>query len=178
MVVKFYVVRIDRVFTDETPFDAWLSMLPLDDKCDVLAHKYRRDRERVLVSRLLQIAVIAAYTGVSAQDVCIVREPGAKPCAQSSTYIDYNVSHHGPWVVLACATIPTAIVGVDIVSKKEPAPLGFTPETWCRTEAYLKALGLGLSGLGFMHVPPFGKKWQEAMLYLDAEYMAIVVLGC
>ena len=166
-----YATRVDRVITFNTPFHTWLSLLQLDQINDILQFIHQDDQERALVSRLLQIAVVSAHTGVSPSHVRIERKPGAKPRAISRKYIDYNVSHHGPWVFIACCTIPNVIVGVDVVSKKESAPIGYTPESWCRTEACLKALGLGLRGLGM----ELSNDWSERQIELDGDHVAVVV---
>lgn len=167
-----YATRIDRVITKDTPFYSWLSLLPLDQINDVLQFVRKDDQSRALVSRLLQIAVVSTHTGVPPEKVYIYREPGAKPRAISPKYIDYNVSHHGPWVLIACCTTPGVIVGVDVVSKKESAPLGYTPESWCKTEACLKALGLGVRGLG---LKVMSHDWSERLLELDGDHIAVVV---
>lgn len=173
--IHVYATRTDRVVTADAPFEAWLSLLPPQQTHEVMQYVHQPDKERALVSRLLQIAVVSAHTGVPPADVRIIRSPGAKPRAVSRKYIDYNVSHHGPWVIVACSTRPSTIVGVDVVSKNEPVPRGYSPLSWCRAEAYLKALGVGLGGMGKEPVPPHESGWLERAIELDADHAAIVV---
>lgn len=124
--------------------------------------------------------VLSGYTRTLPQEVEIVRAPRGKPMlAPPSAEVHFNVSHSGNWGLIAVALFA---VGVDVeqVRPKRAAPAlanrfltqgerellkqreATSGETaffmiWTRKEAYLKAVGFGLSG-PFSHVDSSGSR--------------------
>ena len=86
--------------------------------------KYYREKDRklALASQLLQRAVASWTFGLSFMELPLKRTSHGRPycpIASSSSFPswDYNVSHHGEWVVIG--TEPVAAIGVDVVDLEE-----------------------------------------------------------
>ncbi|KAL2633491.1 hypothetical protein R1flu_004970 [Riccia fluitans] len=164
----------------ESQFSAFLDLLPASDRPQVLRYFKFEDRKKALVSRLLQRKLIRSRFNIDYHDVNIERTIEGKPYLANSIdgsefpSFNFNVSHHGKFVVLASE--PLCIVGVDVmnhemVRKEEPATFfkafqncftklewdmlwsaGPAPgplyeqfyRLWCLKEAYIKAVGIGL----------------------------------
>jgi 4'-phosphopantetheinyl transferase len=112
---------------------------------DVLRHRY-------VVAHAVTRELLAPYTGTAAADLVFARGPRGKP---SVAGIEHNLSHCDDLVLLAVARVP---VGVDVervdvrrdevalsrvVRAPDEADMPFL-RVWCRKEAYLKAIGVGL----------------------------------
>ncbi|WKX13249.1 4'-phosphopantetheinyl transferase superfamily protein [Streptomyces sp. NL15-2K] len=130
------------------------------------------DRRRYVVAHVAVRVLLGARLGVTADAVRLVREPcpscGAphgKPAVRGAD-AHFSISRSGDVVLIGIADVP---VGVDIeqvprpevvaelsssLHRKEAAELAAEPDhtkpvafarTWARKEAYLKAIGTGLS---------------------------------
>lgn len=133
---------------------------------------FEKDRLNCLLSRvLLRLALSWYYPNVDARSWCIATDNNGKPyldAAPDDHAIEFNISHSGQIVV--CAITRVGPVGIDIETAKFMNDMeGFTrrflaPEEfssvksvvfserskfffrlWTLKEAYLKAIGLGLS---------------------------------
>jgi len=198
-----------------------LNLLPQAEAQKVQRYYHDRDRRLALGSLLLQRAATSWVLGQRSTDVVIQRtQPHNKPFVDAAgTRLpgwNYNVSHHGEWVVLASE--PLGAVGTDVVDLTDrsfeamTAPqylehfrrhltptewdglVGLAPKgeaaqyraffrVWAMKEAYIKAVGLGLSfpirrlecsvldvGEGF--VSRMGKEGEEEELMMDGYSMA------
>jgi 4'-phosphopantetheinyl transferase len=158
-------------------------------------NRFRRleDANRFYTSRVVLKLLLAAYTGVAAEEIQLQRSTAGKP--EANYPVHFNISHSGNYVLLAFARQP---VGVDIEYMREDfdyAPVAaqiFHPYElaymlapgdvlkrfyllWTRKEAYLKMTGQGLNDqlaqLHTLHRP--------AVISFDVDkgYMGAVALG-
>jgi 4'-phosphopantetheinyl transferase len=134
------------------------------------SYRYARDRERFVATHARLRVVLAAYLGCRADRVQLTGEPGRKPrlLGHSSDALSFSVSHSDNLAVVAVAS--ASDVGVDIESVEQirltesllraalsggerrairALPEERQPESfyrlWTAKEAYLKAIGTGLS---------------------------------
>lgn len=131
------------------------------------AHQYRNEsaRRQFLAGRYLAKTILAAATQQTRDSIQLQLAPNGKPYLENSAW-HFNLSHSGDWV--ACALAPRAI-GIDIEARLRSiehlaiAEQHFSSEEfswlrkrqakqnqkftalWSLKEAYLKALGLGIS---------------------------------
>jgi 4'-phosphopantetheinyl transferase len=131
----------------------------------------RRDHDRYVLAHARLRQILSRYTAVDAAKLEFeVSEFGKPSLAQTTNaqQINFNVSHSGDWIMLG--VVRNARIGVDIeevkpesattevaerfFTKREIAELRALPpdqrvigffNCWTRKEAYLKALGCGLS---------------------------------
>lgn len=128
--------------------------------------------------RLAQIllADVAEKLGVEMLPAQIQRTASGRPFLPNSDW-DFNISHSGEWVALACArTAPPSVVGIDIEHPQKPRRFSellahyasaeecqtlldseHVPEfaelatrfylSWCLREAVLKSQGVGIAKL-------------------------------
>lgn len=175
-----------RVGTESITPAQWgvaLGLLPEAEALKVRRFYHDKDRRLALGSLLLQRAASSWVLGKPFGGVAIERaQPHNKPYVDATgTRLpgwNYNVSHHGEWVVLACE--PVGAVGTDVVdvtdrpfdamtateylshfqrhltpaewdgltdlaAKGEAGQYRAFHRIWAMKEAYIKALGLGLS---------------------------------
>lgn len=145
----------------------WNVMEP-EDRTAVSKYRYYDDCMRSAAGRLLARTLLAEYSELPVNQIRVRREKYGKPIMESSlgrNLIKYSVSHSGEMVVLAFTK--GGSIGIDIEEQKripeykDLASNIFAPEEssriiksknsglfytyWTAKEAYLKALGLGLS---------------------------------
>ncbi|CAM6017330.1 unnamed protein product [Sphagnum balticum] len=159
-------------------FRSCLSLLPPCERSSVLRFVNFEDQKRALLSRLLQRKLVQFVLGLNYDCIVIERTPEGKPYLNKNLNLlsnfNFNVSHHGDYVVIVSE--PMCLVGVDVMAhdtrSKDPPhkffevfSACFTPcewETilsagpeedmlfhqfyrfWCMKEAYIKAVGIGL----------------------------------
>lgn len=129
---------------------------------------FDRDRDRFLRARCALRSVLGAYLGVSPREVGLATGANGKPRLEREAGLEFNLSHSGDHGLLAVTR--DARVGVDIEElrpRDDVLPLAerlFTRAErlslcpaqsdplarqfltcWTRKEAYLKALGTGLT---------------------------------
>ena len=131
-----------------------------------------RDRQRYVLSRFALRGVLGAYCGVSASTVRLARDSNGRPYVtvpSGPRSVDFNLSHSGDLALIAVAR--GRRVGVDVERVRELAHAGLAARVfttneaevvasldpgdqlkaffryWTCKEAYLKARGVGLSGL-------------------------------
>lgn len=148
----------------------WLGLLSAEEKEGVARKRIPLDARRTLTSRACLRLLIGHYLRVPPDAIAFTANATGKPhiaAPSLSPTLEFNVSHSGDWVVLAFARgLP---VGVDVechrelefselvnsfFSPHERATWATLPpadhtraffSAWTKKEAYLKALGLGLS---------------------------------
>lgn len=148
----------------------WPALLTAEEKTAVARKRIPLDARRTLTSRACLRLLLGHYLEVPAASLEFATNAYGKPqlaIPRSAPSLEFNVSHSGDWVVIGVARgLP---LGVDVEchralefgdlvnsffsaperdawSKLPPAahaPAFFS--AWTRKEAYLKALGLGLS---------------------------------
>ena len=142
----------------------WESFLSPAERRRVHKYHFAIDRRRALASALLQYAFAYAALGIRGEDAAFDRTDAGKPflrltdgvraaLAERGLHnVNYNVSHHGAYVVLAGAC--DCIVGVDVTNALEDprqpveqffASFGayFTEEEWHAMEAAAAAAATG-----------------------------------
>ncbi|KAJ1533158.1 hypothetical protein HK096_005601 [Nowakowskiella sp. JEL0078] len=101
-------------------FSGALQLLPEAESEQVNRFKFRVDQLRALAGRLLTRHAIIKLTDLNWTDIHIQRSPEGKPFLNSRTHkVQFNLSHHGSWVVLA-AHNSEAPLGIDVCSLEEP----------------------------------------------------------
>jgi 4'-phosphopantetheinyl transferase len=137
-----------------------------DERMRATDYRRQSDRRVFVTGRAVLRLLLARYTGKRPEELVFRCNEHGKPALAGSA-IHFNVAHAGDWVVHAVAREP---VGIDIeavtdMPKRElpveelfsslereqlrelPARHGQAAffQCWVRKEAYVKALGLGLS---------------------------------
>lgn len=126
------------------------------------------DRRRYLAAHGLLRVILSGYLGVRPEDVAFTMRPGGKPQVTNPNSLRFNLSHSGALGLVAVSA--DGEVGVDIEEVREVGDIEGLAETcfspveraalsavpasqrqwaffsgWTRKEAFLKALGEGLS---------------------------------
>ena len=139
--------------------------LPAAEAARIARFRQPQDRWHRAVAVWLSHYGLEAVTGQPASRLTLVRDKKGRPGLGSTAFPgDFNISHHGRWV--ACATVPTGRVGVDIVaaedfspalidgiaSPEEKASLAkgrydpvLSAKLWAAKESYVKMCGTGRS---------------------------------
>jgi 4'-phosphopantetheinyl transferase len=132
---------------------------------------YQRDHDRYVAAHARLRQILSKYTGIDPSRLEFEISEFGKPSLHPPTnqyLINFNLSHSGDWLLLG--VVRNARIGVDIeeikaesatsevaerfFTKRENAELQSLPpdqrtiaffHCWTRKEAYLKALGCGLS---------------------------------
>lgn len=129
-------------------------------------YKFKRDKERYLISRYLLKKILSGYTDIPANNIIIKNSFYGKPEIENELKIKFNLSHSGDKIVFAF-TLNNEI-GIDIekiefsVNHMEIAENYFSEDEifllkkqkedivnnfyyiWTRKEALLKAIGVGM----------------------------------
>lgn len=154
-------------------------------------------RRRFVAARGGLRELLADHLGVGARALAIVEGPHGKPELRGGPF--FSLSHSGDLAL--CAVSATRVVGVDVEELRpvpgaeEIAHRWFTPgewsefrsapggeleraffRVWTRKEAYLKALGIGLSGLSARGEVD-GEAWEVHDLELGADHVASLVVA-
>jgi 4'-phosphopantetheinyl transferase len=160
-------VRVWRVALDQ-PSRPLLELLSTDERSRAERFVFDLDRDRFIVSRATLRRLLARSLGVVPSSITFQQGQHGKPALATFAELRFNVSHSGDRGLVALAV--GREVGVDIervrtsVNPLEIAARFFSPveraalealspadrrdaffACWTRKEAYLKALGLGLS---------------------------------
>ena len=150
----------------------WRELLSSDEQQRADRFHFARDRQYYGATRALLRSLLGAYLGASPQELCFQYSDKGKPSLTSRYHgcgVVFNVSHSGDLALLGFGAAPNAI-GVDIekirddfdtaaiarrfFSAREQGELAQLPadeqhqaffRCWTRKEAFIKALGEGLS---------------------------------
>lgn len=198
-------------------FDAHLARLTADEAARAARFHRDEDRERFVVGRSTRRLLLARRLGVDAGTLAFVEGRHGKPALRPGAHPrlpHFNSSHSGRWVLHVVADVE---VGVDVervrpdfariddflwvlspeerglvLSAPEPCRAAALATVWVRKEAYVKALGEGLSrslpDIGIVsgsHGEPVlaydrnpggtGRRWRFADLEIDDLHKACVV---
>jgi len=162
-------VHVWRIALDRGDGDSLRARLSSDELARAARFHFERDRTRFLVARAALREILAHYLGASPAEIAFVYGDHGKPAlAPPHGDLRFNLSHsHG---LALCAVTRGREVGVDVerirelddledlarsvFSARELAALHRLPEPgllagfftgWTRKEAFIKALGEGLS---------------------------------
>jgi 4'-phosphopantetheinyl transferase len=174
------------------------AMSPLLPGGDVHVWAARLEPNRFAERRAVLRTILSRYEGLDVRRLVIRVAPGGKPevvQAPDETAIEFNCSSSGELALFAVAR--GRRVGVDVervravrdplelvrslppehdrpllaVLPEKPRQKAFL-ELWTRTEAYLKACGAGLAGLG--EPPADDVTWSIRPLVLGDDYVGAV----
>lgn len=149
---------------------AMFSTLSDEERVRIGRMRTSADRARAIVGRGGLRYLAGRYLGVDPADVRLVRDSHGKPSfgCEHATRLHFNVSHSGDLALIALAwgrsvgvDVEQVRPDVDVVhtalplfSSADRGAIGRLPserrvmavyDSWTRREAYLKALGVGLS---------------------------------
>lgn len=212
--------RVWRVHVDDASAEFDKHFRNLDDAEQQRALRFRRegDRVRFVVARSSLRRLLANQLGVASRQLEFRENAFGKPfLLRPTALMHFNTSHSGEWILHALDTV--APVGVDVefvradLAKTEDFELVLSPEeflqiadlpqahrarafarAWVRKEAYVKAVGEGISrslaeiSIG---VDSAGKprllydrnparsplRWQFEEIEIDTKHVACVVYG-
>jgi 4'-phosphopantetheinyl transferase len=149
----------------------WAQMLSEDERARAARFHFERDRQRFTATRALLRMMLASYVGADPQALRFRYSDKEKPSLiseDSKNTVEFNVSHSGTTALLAFARGRALGVDVELMRRDfdhaaiaarffsedeqrqlatlEPAEryYGFF-RCWTRKEAYIKAVGTGLS---------------------------------
>jgi 4'-phosphopantetheinyl transferase len=145
------------------------SFLSEEERCRAARFRFPADRDRALVARGVSRLLLASYLSIPPAAVEFAFGAQGKPAlARSPGGIEFNVSHSGDWVLIGIGN--ECAIGVDVerirplvdldslirqfLAPGEACSIHALPQEqrleaffrcWTRKEAYVKALGSGLS---------------------------------
>jgi 4'-phosphopantetheinyl transferase len=144
------------------------ALLSADERERAARFHFERHQTLYIRAHAALRLILARYLGVAPASLCIVPDATGRPILAPAAGLHFNLSHSGDAALVAVAC--SAPVGVDIevvreiadfvaIARRHFAPaevddlLRLPPEqqrdgfyvTWTRKEAFVKALGLGLS---------------------------------
>lgn len=153
----------------EAEATAWMTSTPGETALGPTdVHVWRFNTDARITSESALREVLSGYTGTPPKEIEIVRAPRGKPMlAVPLAEIHFNASHSGEWGVVAIARVEVGVDVEQIKPQRASARLterfmtagerdllqrraesqgdaGFSM-IWSRKEAYLKAVGVGLS---------------------------------
>ncbi len=159
--VDLWLLEVDR-----EPPDSWLQLLSEDERARHDRLHFARDRRQFLAAHALLREVLALYTGQAASRLEFFRGSHGKPSLAGGPA--FNLSHSGPWCVLAVGDVPD--IGVDVEAHRPSRRFSglarqcFAPSErrafealaeaeqadhfyrlWTLKESFIKAAGKGLS---------------------------------
>jgi 4'-phosphopantetheinyl transferase len=188
-------------------------LLSTEERSRAAAFSFAADRLRFVIGRAMLRSHIAGYTGVEPGDVQFRAGPHGKPelALPSDTRMGFSVSHSGEVVLLAFAldvSVGVDVEGVrrsgaerlaerffsraerDTVLNAEDRQASFCT-LWTLKEAFLKAAGVGLSGIEGVEVAVSGetgarivsagasasdgRRWQAERFTPAPEHVAAIV---
>lgn len=166
--VHVWILDLDHPFAEFSNLEQTLAP---EERARARRLRFPRDRHRYITARGALRTILGAYLGIDAKVLRLGVERFGKPCVQSGfgvKPVHFNVAHSQHLFV--CAVCGTAEVGIDVewvsyipemeaiaeahFSPWEYATLLSVPEAqraqaffrcWTRKEAFVKAVGEGLS---------------------------------
>ena len=166
-------VWIARVSEHAPRTGAFAALLDRREVAQAARYRFASDRIRYVVAHGLVRVVLGAAAGCRPHDVAFHFGEFGKPAlddAQRCEPLEFNLSHAGDRILIATALRP---VGVDIEERRAARPDDpLTIVAWTRLEAYVKALGTGLTSTA---VEFDEAAWSLAPLDVGPEYAAAVV---
>ena len=166
-------VQIWRVFVEQQPFDLQTlhAILSLDEQERAAGFVFERDRDRYIIARGVLRVLLSHYLGIAPDRLSFCYGSYGKPelsPTQSKQTVRFNVSHSRGVILYAVTRDRHVGIDVEYIRRDFPceeiAQKFFAPEEhailhqipiamrypvffscWTRKEAYIKAMGKGLS---------------------------------
>ncbi|QQE72795.1 4'-phosphopantetheinyl transferase superfamily protein [Brevibacillus composti] len=162
--VQVYAVKVPAVMPQHI-YDALIEQVSDEKRQKISRFRKQADACRTLLADVLARTVVSRTHQIAKEELDFQYDAYGKPSVKGRAHIHFNASHSGDWVVLAISPAP---VGID-VEKITPQHVGiakrfFSPieyedfarqpvenrcayfyDLWTLKEAYLKAVGKGLS---------------------------------
>ncbi|KAK9709323.1 hypothetical protein K7432_009101 [Basidiobolus ranarum] len=120
-----WAVNASKWEPSEEEFERCLKKVQPEEEERIRKFYFRNDAKLALLGRLLQRRFVQTYFNVEWDDVVLARTPEGRPVLKtpspvlpSGLKVDFNISHHGEWVVFIAAV--DYAVGVDVVEVKPP----------------------------------------------------------
>jgi 4'-phosphopantetheinyl transferase len=175
--VHICIASLDRADAEVSFF---AGLLAEDETQRAKRFYFPRDRDRFIVGRGLLRTILSSYLEVGPDEICFTYGTHGKPSLEQKEGqlgIDFNLAHSGGWGIYAVTKDRPVGVDVELIQHDFPgdsvAEHFFSPREvdslralpkdmqtaaffrcWARKEAFIKALGLGLScPLGDFDVP-------------------------
>ncbi|XP_010904699.1 uncharacterized protein [Elaeis guineensis] len=186
--VRRWLVDISQWNPSQDQFSFLVSRLPPHEQAAVTRFIRFEDRKRALVSRLLQYTLVHEVLGIPFGKIILDRTIEGKPYLNLEwdfpfPNFNFNVSHHGDYVVLEWKKIVNAGISDEILAE--------FCRYWCLKEAYVKAtgagLGFGLHRLEFHHTNwtnisvcidgVESREWRFCLFELDKKHWASIAKG-
>ena len=143
---------------------AMRALLSADEQARGDRFKMRADHERFVKSRGALRCILAGRTAQDTRELVFLEGNGRKPALRDHPAVHFNLSHSGDFVLIAAGAEP---LGVDIEAMRDLdaralAAMNFHPDEiaameaqadqhaaffqlWAHKEAFLKAIGIGLT---------------------------------
>lgn len=146
------------------------ALLSAEERSRARTFRFERDRQRWIARRGLLRRLLGRYLGVDPAELRFVYGPRGKPALAAPAVLAFNLSHSGGLALYAVSAASSIRLGVDVelirsdlahlplakryFSPAEQAALQALPKSqqlaaffrcWTRKEAFVKALGEGLS---------------------------------
>jgi 4'-phosphopantetheinyl transferase len=152
MTIQVAIMSMDEI---EKNIESIIDICTEDEIEKINRYRKEEDRYHRLGSLYLQRTYLAQMLAIEPKDIILVKTEEGKPYCEQ-TDIQFNVSHHGEYVVLA---LSNAAIGIDLVkisdfenfdislvTSKTDFSVKQKAEHWALLEAYTKMKGTGLQG--------------------------------
>mmetsp|Transcript_16610 Transcript_16610/g.19901 ORF Transcript_16610/g.19901 Transcript_16610/m.19901 type:complete len:264 (+) Transcript_16610:407-1198(+) len=176
-----WAINAEKWKPDKEEFEFYVNQVQPDEQARIKKFRFEIDRKRALCGRLLIRHLVSLLFSIPSGEVKLGRTEKKKPILLSpqlprdrGELFEFNISHHGEWVVLVWSH--TSVVGVDVMDYSKPRgsksvesffdtmKSSFTDDEWLTIkaedeeekrlkefyrhwslkESYIKAIGLGL----------------------------------
>jgi 4'-phosphopantetheinyl transferase len=153
---------------DEYAQRSFLTLLSPDEKNRAQKFRFARDSRNFIAARGILRSLIGRYLAINPAQVSIQYSKFGKPCIANNNFLQFNISHSQNLALLAFTKrftigidvefvnpeIEAKDIAVNFFAKNEIVSLHALPEKqqalgffncWTRKEAFIKAVGEGLS---------------------------------
>ena len=164
--IHVYCMKFSEQLTDSS-FEKGLGVLDEDSKKSALRFKFKHLQEKYIQSQFGLRYLLSNYLNINSEDVKFRKNSFGKPYLLNNKTLNFNISHSNGYVVFAFSIASELGIDIEKVSEKpfldiarrffslkEFDLLSNEPNEslkdsffrlWTRKEAYVKAIGKGLS---------------------------------
>lgn len=125
---KFWSFHTNKWMPTPDEWSMALSLVQPEEKRRILRFRFKVDQKRALIGRLMIRASVVAHTKRPYAAIKLMRTKRNKPMLVPDArhaQCEFNISHHGDWVVLA--SHPSRVVGVDVMRYEQPRGVTSVP---------------------------------------------------